>query len=779
MPDAEGENEMTGKFIIRLESLFLAVLICFGSLALSGCQQTPEESEGSAVDQYETEATSADNTEASETPATLPSPTEAPSPSPTSAPSPTPAVLTDSEAEAEALKMAEKAGLSREDLRGKYALFQKYYYVVSTNARVEEYRNFLYKFFPLIADHIKTENEEYFLNKVSALGMYTIKTGDFAGGFSGNSIEFSSDNVKYWGEYYQTLVIYHETMHFMDAWIDGEVGEAYLMKDGSFQFYPHSVEDQIDYDQVVYHSAMGYFTEGGAEKYKTEYFTKASTDPTPTGLEFLVGLEYIFGKETVDDIFFSHDTAVKFCNLLRDNGFSDEDIIRMLRTTVTDKVMKDKTKYIDPREVLIRLYIKNIGPDYAKDAKFCRIIASLDKDLINKIPTEYRKFISKVTKEADDECYGMIKKVRKKVGTQDAYFEEKPYTIFLDGELKLVTMLCTYKKEKPVYTSVIFDYDFEKRSVNSIELYKDWVPESIEIEKLPAEEADALVKTLYKDNSEAHNQTVIGKDYSLSNQYKKAEELGNKYGINIWFADLTPDGALYSEDTRSYESGSIYLTLNSIEKVLSLYPEDYFDQLLFENYSAVAICLYTGWFEESFPESVYVNGKNYLIFYVDTDIVSVQGYKGGDTVLKMFPDATPMEAELICDIWRATERVISLRNRYYEKPSLTNSNWTAKNYKGFKYLNSEDDNKLNKFAKKTKMQYFICNEALIDSKNDRILTYEYMMLLALTGKDPGGLSKECLAKIVELENAIRQEFDTAAWPGSTSWESAVSLIDPG
>ena len=764
MPDAEGENEMTGKFIIRLESLFLAVLICFGSLALSGCEQKPEETESSGDSRYETEATSADNTKPSETPAP--------------SLSPTPAVLSDSDIEAEALKLAEEAGLTKEDLRGKYELFQRYYYVVSKNAGVEGYRNYLYKFFPLVADHIKSENEESFLEKLSTLKMFTVKTDAFAGGFSGNQIEFNGDNVKYWGEHYQTLVIYHETTHFMDAWIDGEVGEVYLMKDGSFQFYPHSMEGEVDYEQVVYHSAMGYFTEGGAEKYKTEYFTKASTDPTPTGLEFLVGLEYIFGKETVDDIFFSHDTAVKFCELLRENGFSDKDIIRMLRTTVTDKIMKDKTKYIDPREVLIRLYINKIGPDYAKDAKFCRIIASLDKDLINKIPTQYRSFISKVTREAGKDYDSMLKQVRKKVGTRDAYFEEKPYTIFLDGELKLVTMLCTYEKQKPVYTSVIFDYDFEKRSVNSIELYKDWVPKSIEIEKLPAEEADALVKTLYTDNSEAHNQTVTGTNARLSEQYKKAEELGNKYGINIWFADLTPDGALFSKDTRASDRGLVSMTLKHIENVLSLYPEDYFDQLLFENYSAVAICLYTGWFEERFPESVYINGKNYLMFYVNTDIISVQGYKGGNTVRKMFPDVTAMEAELICDIWKATEKVISLRNRHYEKPPLTDSDWTAKNYKGFKYLDSEDGDKIEKYAKKTKMQYFICNEALIDSKNDRILTYEYMMLLALTGKDPGGLSKECLAKIVELENAIRHVFDTAAWPGSTSWESAVSSSYP-
>ena len=74
----------------------------------------------------------------------------------------------------------------------------------------------------------------------------------------------------------------------------------------------------------------------------------------------------------------------------------------------------------------------------------------------------------------------MLKLARKKLGNQNAYFEANPYTIFLDGELKLVTMLCSYKKNKPVYTSVIFDYDFEKKSVKSTELYNGWIPKKIE-----------------------------------------------------------------------------------------------------------------------------------------------------------------------------------------------------------------------------------------------------------------------------------------------------------
>ena len=167
------------------------------------------------------------------------------------------------------------------------------------------------------------------------------------------------------GNDYYSLVTYHESMHFIDAYINGETGQTVILKDGTIKTVFQSEMRVMNFDfddDVVYYSDMGYLTEGGAEKYKTQYFTKASTDPTPTGLEFLVGLEYIFGKETVDDLYFSAESGAKFCNLLRDNGFSDEDIIRMMRTSVTDEEMTDELLYIDPREVLIRLYKTKIGP---------------------------------------------------------------------------------------------------------------------------------------------------------------------------------------------------------------------------------------------------------------------------------------------------------------------------------------------------------------------------------------------------------------------------------
>ena len=763
---------------LKAECSVLAATVMLSPLMLCGCNEKPEPTE------TETEITEPSATETVFIPTPFPSYSQS--------------AMSDQEAEAEAVKLAGKVGLTKDDLRGKYSLFLRYYRAVATNIGVRDYYSYMFSYFPLVADQIKPENEDYFLGKVSSLEMGLVDTNDFGGGFYYNSIMFNKDAMDSLGNDYYSLVTYHESMHFIDAYINGETGQTVILKDGTIKTVFQSEMRVMNFDfddDVVYYSDMGYLTEGGAEKYKTQYFTKASTDPTPTGLEFLVGLEYIFGKETVDDLYFSAESGAKFCNLLRDNGFSDEDIIRMMRTSVTDEEMTDELLYIDPREVLIRLYKTKIGPDYEKDAKFCRIIASMDKFLINNIPTEYRDFIKKVTSSASKEVSSLEKAALKKIGGKNVYFEEAPYTIFLDGELKLVTMACTYSKDKPVYTSVIFDYDFDKKSVNDISLYTDWKLEKIE---LNSQEDYDYIKGLNADNSAAHNQIVRGTNPDLENLYKRAEEIGNKHGIYIWFDDLTPEcliSTIYYY--KSVDPEKIGSALDQIEAVLDLYPEDYFDQLLNNGgFKGIGICLYDDTTPSNFfdmKQTAGINGFNYLVLFVATDY----SYQVGGDIEKHFgeyfirdkyaPTVTAIQARLICDIWDLTDNYIERTNCFNEKPVVSNEDWQKTNYEGFKYYEKDnifrlvsyvvnsDKGKVTSYVVKedVKMDYFISVEAVTSADVDRHLLYEYLMLSALTGKKAIELTPEQKAKVQELSNGLRKVFDTAKWPAQTAWEKAI------
>ena len=743
-----------GRFL-KAECIVLAATVMLSPLALCGCNEKnePEVSEEPVV--TETQFI------------------------PTPFPAPSGEYSSDQAAEAEALRRAEKAGLFKEDLRGKYAFFLNYYDAVVLNKDVTEFRAYLFRFFPVVADHIKPENEVFFLSKLGTLSMYYVPTTEFAGGFFSNEIALDED-MKNWKSDYLTLVIYHETMHFVDAWIDGEVGEVYYMKDGTFKFCDYTEQSNLNFDDVVYHSAMGYFTEGGAEKYKTEYFTRASTDPTPTGLEFLVGLEYIFGKETVDDMYFSRDTAYKFCNLLKDNGFSDEEIIRMLRTSITDEVMKDGSLYIDPREVLIRLYKTKIGPDYENDAEFCRIIASMNKDLINQIPTEYRDFITKVSKMSDKEWNDTLKAIKEKTGAKsDVVFAEEPYTFFIDGKLKLITMSSTFENSFVYYYPTVIDYDFDKKTVNSFELYDGWKTKEINIGD---DEIVNVLKLRSGDNSAAHNQTVKGSNPDTEELYKRAETIGNKYGIYIWFDDLTPEVALEAtfEKNPARNPKLIGEVLDQIEPVLELYPEGFFDQLLFGGFNGVAICIH----DSTSPnmnniDTVNINGLNYKVFYVamkyDRSVNAFQKRLGEYSVRNKFPGVTPIQSRFICDIWAAIERYIDICNACHKEPLVSDKDWMAYNYEGFTYpYLLEADQVVDYLGKENvNLDYFICQEAIADAATDRFVTYQYLMLSSLTGEKPDNMTAEQKAKAQELSNGLRKVFDTAKWPAQTAWEKAI------
>ena len=761
-------------------SLLAATVLLSPVMLLCGCNDKPE----LTATETETEITETSATETEFVPSPFPSGSAL--------------ALSDQEAEDDAVKIAERVGLTKEDLRGKYSLFLRYYKAVITNIRVKDYYSYLFSYFPMIADHIKPEKEGFFLGKINSLKMGIIETNDFAGGFVGNSIMFNSDSVEKYGDEYYSLVTYHESLHFIDAFIDGEIGEVYFMEDGTFRTY---TPGEIDYkgfsfgQPVIYHSDMGYFTEGGAEKYKTEYFTKGSTDWTPLGLEFLVGLEYIFGKETVDDMFFSYDTNEKFCRLLKDNGFSNEDIIRMLRTSVTDEVMTDESLYIDPREVLIRLYKTKIGPDYENDAKFCRIIASMNKDVINSLPTEYRDFINKVTDSASKEADSLKKAASKKKNSKNQiYFEGNPYTIFLDGELKLVIMICEYKNEKPIYTSVIYDYDFDEKKVNDITLYKEWNLEKIEL----GEEDYAYLNRLKTDNSAAHNQTVRGTDERMTGLYRRAEEIGNKHGVYIWFNDLTPEVLTGNKDFyKASNPVKIESALDQIEAVLDLYPEDYFDQLLFGGmYNGIGISLYDNEIPANFfdmDQVVTINDLSYLVLYVsvkyDYQVAGdVQKHFGEYFLRDKYADrVTAIQARLICDIWELTDYYIERRNMFSGNPLSSYEDWLKTNYEGFKYFESDeasrnvsyvsltDQDKITPYFVKNdvKGDYFICVEAVTSANTDRYLVYEYLMLSALSGSKAFEMTPEQQAKAQELSNGIRKNFNTDKWPSQTAWEKEI------
>ena len=69
----------------------------------------------------------------------------------------------------DALKTAEDHGLSEDDLRGEYELFLRFSETIESNSELGEYRELVYRIFPVIADHKMYIDPEFFLGRLASL----------------------------------------------------------------------------------------------------------------------------------------------------------------------------------------------------------------------------------------------------------------------------------------------------------------------------------------------------------------------------------------------------------------------------------------------------------------------------------------------------------------------------------------------------------------------------------------------------------------------------------
>ncbi len=442
----------------KLKCIILAASFLIASLSLAGCFET------------RSPRTSHSQANAEVKPGT---PTEA-SPTPTLTPTPDP--------KDDAVKLASEVGLTEEELRGKYDLFIRYAEAVGSNPEFKGRREFIYHLFPVIAEHLKSENEEFFFGKVKELKITQKHTDGIDGQYiqTENKIELDPDIETRMGKEAYSSVFYHELMHFIDLNIAGSGLEGYacLMDDGSIRKY-----GDLDYGEMRHMKdyLYSYFIEGGAEMYTSEYFTYAPNSYLPR-VRFLVGMKYIFGVEKIDNMFFDVDTDYQFAQLLMANGFTTEETVKvfMAMRNTPDALSEPKT-LIDPREVLIRLYINNVGPDYEKDKTFCLILGSMNESDLNKIPSDYSKFYTKLSGVSQEDVLQVWGYLTNIVGDYDVQwgFIGLPAPLYLNGELKLAVTAGPTEGNKLDYKAVVVDYDFEKNEIKDITIHEKWSPEPL------------------------------------------------------------------------------------------------------------------------------------------------------------------------------------------------------------------------------------------------------------------------------------------------------------
>ena len=281
-----------------------------------------------------------------------------------------------------ALGLAEQHGLTADALRGEYELFIEFAETIEGNAALGKFGEFVYLIFPVIADHTEYLDKEYFLNRLSTLCFTVCELGpELAGQFQFDSNEiFISSERGYSGDCELPEIVFHELMHFVDFSINGSEGALYLLNGQRLtpdELFAIPLEERIMAVNIFSTRAV---VEGGAELYTAKYFSGAIRWYF-TPCEFMTGLEYIYGPDVLDELYFHKDSNAIFAELIFDAGYTEDeyyDIFGMLNWYTEPANYTKPSREIRLEDVLIRLYEHKLGEGWQTDDEFLYILKAIN-----------------------------------------------------------------------------------------------------------------------------------------------------------------------------------------------------------------------------------------------------------------------------------------------------------------------------------------------------------------------------------------------------------------
>ncbi len=710
---------------------------------------------------------------------TTAAPTFTPSPTPTFTPTPTPdpaKIIRD-----QATTLAKELGVPEDDLHGEYELFLEYADAVLSNPYCQEYRGYVIRMFPVVADQLKEENKETFFQELRRLECNTIQlVSTHAGEYScnnGNTVMIS-DTELLGDEKSYCSTVYHELMHSIDYTIDGE-------QNNNLYFVGKELKsrDQMtdsDWNDLGEVPNSSFFVEGGCELFTAQYIMKA-TRTYGSMTAFFFGLEYIIGVEKVQEMFFSHDTAIDFANFLRECGYDDKKIGDIFDSfsyyaysydsgTITPK------NPVSIEDVLIDVYQAKKGDGWKEDKVFAFLMDVVEDQYFFEGKYEHEEYIRSCQKE-----YEVWSEWNNRISAQiDWEGEEQILTwgeqplIYLDGKIYLSYVVTDYDPvpKYPNGRTLVLEYDFENEKVLSQQFYDIPVPSKIPAPLDAGPELDARLSELKHDNSAMHSQSLptgTKTDYD----YAKATEIANKYGVSIRsFEQMTEEMQYWFSAAPKERFNKAIL---KIDEVLGQYPEGFFDQLNYGNWHGMVIYVVDFTWDGIKFQHLYEDGKDYMAIVIGTETdEEIENY---DRILTN------------AIFHYADYRMMS----YYENfksPSFSDAQWKKQNPYDFMYQGNNTEDVVKPYYDQYK-DYVVSFEAMESARDDRSHLMSELMASGIEQKKATGdsdgdssgskknadnsktLTKECLNKAEYYCKSLREAFDTTNWPEKTIWEQEM------
>lgn len=238
--------------------------------------------------------------------------------------------------------------------------------------------------------------------------------------------------------------------------------------------------------------------------------------------------------------------------------------------------------------------------------------------------------------------------------------------------------------------------------------------------------------------------------------YSEAKEIGDKYGVNIYIADTTPtamDEYSMEVDLDTTEVSEALTTLNGI---LSIYPENFFTQLLYDEYSQMNFYLcgnITGSGNNTVSEAAaFVFTHNDSIDVV----LNTPLYYGWNSILNH-------------ELSHAIDSKLDFRSKFVEGALYSEDTWSTYNPSDFSYMYSYNDYE----GKDYNEEYFLDAYSTTYPTEDRAELFGYSMGCYYTDyydKSILSLDTPMGKKFKYYCDCIRDGFDTSNWDDVMPWE---------
>ena len=260
-----------------------------------------------------------------------------------------------------------------ETIKNNEELFKKYAYIVEGNDKLGTYKNKVMDLFYEIAlnkNYLAENNLLKSLKQLKIIRKDTLEEEGYSGLYYDDDkrIEVITD---------EDNVLYHELTHFADFSFNinpshnvYKCGNKYLSNNA----FVHLNVTESNNCELVSMEEPNFITEGGSEYFSSYYLNHHILRAYKLQTNVIGALVYLYGFDTLKEIFFSEEGSYKLFMLFKEAGITPDDYSKLLTITNRFHTVTNEDKFV-VADILIKMYEDKKDSPWYEDKEFSEIIS--------------------------------------------------------------------------------------------------------------------------------------------------------------------------------------------------------------------------------------------------------------------------------------------------------------------------------------------------------------------------------------------------------------------